>query len=112
MAALAGHEVRLQPPTIPPDIPTPPFDAGALEYAFPSTVAAKLAIADALGQPLAKLPADDRACIDPVLAETLMQRLVFARIREDFRRKSWGGEHAGCSDAALRAHAATQPGGL
>lgn len=112
MAALAGHEVRWQPPTIPPDIPTQPFDAGALEYAFPSTVAAKLAIADDLGQPLAKLPADDRAFIDQVLAETLMPRLVFARIREYCRRKPLGGEHAGCSDAALRAHAATQPGGL
>jgi hypothetical protein len=95
MAALAGREVRLQPPTIPPDIPTQPFDAGALEYSFPSTVAAKLAIADDLGQPLAKLPADDRAFIDQVLAETLMQRLVFARIREYFRRKPLGGEHAG-----------------
>ena len=95
MAALAGHEVRLQPPTIPPDIPTQPFDAGALEYSFPSTVAAKLAIADDLGQPLAKLPADDRAFIDQVLAETLMQRLVFARIRAYFRRKPLGGEHAG-----------------
>lgn len=95
MAALAGHEVQLQPPTIPPDIPTQPFDAGALEYSFPSTVAAKLAIADDLGQPLAKLLADDRAFIDQVLAETLMQRLVFARIREYFRRKPLGGEHAG-----------------
>jgi hypothetical protein len=58
-------------------------------------VAAKLAIADDLGQPLAKLLADDRAFIDQVLAETLMQRLVFARIREYFRRKPLGGEHAG-----------------
>jgi hypothetical protein len=95
MAALARHEVRVQPPTIPPDIPTQPFDAGALEYTFPSTVAAKLAIADDLGQPLAKLPADDRAFIDQVLAETLMPRLVFVRIREYFRRKPLGGEHAG-----------------
>jgi hypothetical protein len=95
IAALAGDEVRLQPPTIPPDIPTQPFDAGVLEYVFPSTVAAKLAIADDLGQPLAKLPADDRAFIDQVLAETLLQRLVFARVREHFRRQPLGGEHAG-----------------
>jgi hypothetical protein len=58
-------------------------------------VAAKLAIADDLGPPLAKLPADDRAFIDQVLAETLMQRLVFVRIREYFRRKPTGGAHAG-----------------
>jgi hypothetical protein len=95
IAALAGDEVRLQPPTIPTNIPTQPFDAGALEYYFPSTLAAKLAIANDLDQPLAKLPADDRAFIDQVLAETLMQRLVFARIREHFRRKPLGGEHAG-----------------
>ena len=68
---------------------------GGLEYSFPSTVAAKLAVADDLDQPLAKLPADDRAFIDQILAETLMQRLVFARIREHFRRNPLGGEHAG-----------------
>jgi len=85
----------LHPPTIPTAIPTQPFDAGALEYSFPSAVAAKFAMADDVDQPLAKLPAHDRAFIDQVLAETLMQRLVFARIREHVRRNPLGGEHAG-----------------
>ena len=53
-----GDDLRLQPPTIPPARPTQPFDADALEYHFPTTVAAKLAIAEELGLPLTKLTPD------------------------------------------------------
>ena len=55
------------------------------EITFPSVLAAKRAIADEIGQPLAKLPAEHMAYIDKVLAETLDQQTVFAQIRAYFR---------------------------
>ena len=61
LAALAGDDLRLPPPTPPPALPKQPFDADAREYHFPTTVAAKLAIAEELGLPLTKLSPDDRA---------------------------------------------------
>jgi hypothetical protein len=95
LAALAGDDLRLHPPTMPPALPTQPFDADALEYHFPTLVAAKLAIAEDLGLPLAKLTPDDRAFIDHVLAETRMRRLVLRRIRDHFRAQPSGEGHAG-----------------
>ena len=71
------------------------FDVDALEYHFPTTVAAKLAIAQELGLPLSKLSPDDRAFIDHVLEDTRMRRLVFRRLRDDFRAKPSGADHAG-----------------
>ena len=61
IAALAGDDVRLAPSAVAVHVPRQPFDAQALEYLFPNTIAAKLAIADDLAQPLAKLPPVDRA---------------------------------------------------
>jgi len=95
LAALAGDDLRLQPPTTPPARPTQPFDADALEYHFPTTVAAKLAIAEELGLPLSKLTPDDRAFIDQVLAETRMRRLVLQRVRAHVRAQPSGDGHAG-----------------
>jgi len=95
LAALTGDDLRLQPPTIPPPHPTQPFDADALEYHFPTTVAAKLAIAQELGRPLSQLAPDDRAFIDHVLEDTRMRRLVLGRGRDDFRTKPSGADHAG-----------------
>ena len=95
IAALAGDDLRLHPPTTPPARPTQPFDADALEYHFPTTVAAKLAIAEELGLPLTKLSPDDRAFIDHVLGETRMRRLVLRRIRDHFRATPSGEDHAG-----------------
>lgn len=95
LAALTGGDLRLQPPTIPPTPPTQPFEADALEYHFPTTVAAKLAIANELGLPLSKLSPDDRAFIVHVLEETRMRRLVLGRIRDYFRAKPSGADHAG-----------------
>jgi len=95
LAALTGDDLRLQPPTILPIPPTQPFDADILEYHFPTTVAAKLAIANELGVPLIKLAPDDRAFIDHVLGETRMRRLVLQRIRDYFRVKPSGADHAG-----------------
>src|SRR5713101_8011928 len=95
LAALAGDDLRLHPPTTPLARPTHPFDADALEYHFPTTVAAKLAIAEELGLPLSKLTPDDRAFIDQVLGDTRMRRLVLRRIRDHFRATPSGEDHAG-----------------
>jgi hypothetical protein len=95
LAALAGDDLRLRPPTTPPAHPTQLFDADALEYHFPSTVVAKLAIAEELGLPLTKLSPDDRVFIDHVLGETRMRRLVLRRIRDYFRATPSGEDHAG-----------------
>ena len=95
LAALAGDDLRLHPPTIPLSRPTQLFDADVLEYHFPTTVAAKLAIAEELGLPLMKLTPEDRAFIDHVLGETRMRRLVLRRIRDHFRAPPAGADHAG-----------------
>jgi len=66
---------------------------------FPSTLAAKLAIADYLGRPLAKLAAEDLDYIDTLLKETLERRSIITCVRGYFReraRRQHGedGEHA------------------
>jgi len=95
ISALAGSDVRLAPSTMaPPDIPKQPFDAQALEYHYPNAIAAKLDIAADLAQPLAKLCADDRAFIDRVLAGTLARSAVLTQVRNHFRNKKPGEEHA------------------
>ena len=58
--------------------PANAFDAQSFEYQFPSVIAAKLAIAEDLAQPLAKMAATDRTFIDQVLAETLTRSMVLA----------------------------------
>lgn len=57
-------------------------------------IAAKLAIADELAQPLAKIAPADRVFIDQVLGETLNRSVVLSRIRDYFRNKKSGGDHA------------------
>jgi hypothetical protein len=54
------------------------------EIAYPNAIRAKLAIADLLGQPLARLSEEERAWINGVLAETLSKAAVMARVREHF----------------------------
>jgi hypothetical protein len=95
IAALAGEDIRLTPLNLPKELPKQPFDADAHEYHFANTIAAKMAIANDLAQPLAKLAPADRAFIDQVLAETLTRNIVLARIRDYFRNKKSGGDHAG-----------------
>ncbi|WP_219915020.1 IS481 family transposase [Pseudomonas protegens] len=95
IAALAGDDVRLTPPAVPVELPRHPFDAEAYEYHFPSVIAGKLAIANELAQPLAKLSVEDQAFIHQVLSETLIRRVVLERIRSYFRHKRTGEEHAG-----------------
>ena len=76
------------------DLRRQPFNAEAFEYHYPTVIAAKLAIANDLATPLVKLPAEDRAFIDQVLAETLMRRVVLARVRAYFRHRK-GARDAG-----------------
>lgn len=94
IAALAGDNLQFSAPPVPTAIPRQPFDAEALEFTFPTAIAAKLAIAADLAMPLAKLPSEDRAFIEQVLAETLIRRVLLERIRGYFRHRK-GKEHAG-----------------
>ncbi len=75
-------------------LPTVPFtDPDPFrELTYPNVIAAKRAVADELGIPLAKLGEEERAFIDAVVRETLDRRVVLARIRERFRRPERGTE--------------------
>ena len=96
IAALSGEDVRLIPSKATVDLPKRPFDATGHEYHFPNTIAAKLAIADDLAQPLTRLTLDDRVFIDQVLKETLIRRIVLERVRDYFRHGNKKGDsHAG-----------------
>lgn len=63
-------------------VPVQPFQVPQDEIAFVSKIAAKLAIADLLHLPLAKLPAEDLTYINALVAETLERKVVLARVRE------------------------------
>jgi hypothetical protein len=97
IAALAGEpNVHLieSAPSI--ELPHQPFDAKVDEVCYPTVIAAKLAIADEIGKPLAKLSEDDRLFINAVLADTLVCSSVLTRIREYIRNNKIKGEkHAG-----------------
>lgn len=77
------------------ELPHQPFDARKFEYHFPTVIAAKLAIADDLAIPLARMPDEDRAFIDSILTETLNRNEVLVRIRDYFRNRQSGEDHAG-----------------
>jgi hypothetical protein len=62
-----------------------PFPEPMVEVAFPTPLAAKLAISVQLSRPLGSLPEADRQFIDALLAETLDRNVVAARISEHFR---------------------------
>jgi putative transposase len=94
ISALAGNDVRMaDAASAPIPVPTQPFELGAHDDDFSSTVAAKLAIPDDMAVPLAKLSVEDRGFIDEVLTQTLSRGIVFARIRDYFRHKRSGEEH-------------------
>ncbi len=94
ISALAGNDVRLTAPAPALPVPIQPFEIEIHEDQFAGAIAAKLAIADDIATPLAKLSVQDRAFIDSVLAQTLARRVVLARVREYFRHKKPGEEHA------------------
>lgn len=98
IAALTGrHDLRLIAADVAGEIASQPFETMATANScFPGVIAAKLAIADELATPLAKLAAQDRQFIDNLLDETLERTVVLSRIREHFRKTIRGGsEHAG-----------------
>ncbi|MDE1481593.1 hypothetical protein KKJ29_03865 [Xenorhabdus bovienii] len=57
ISALSDSDIQLLMPDIKkqPKLPHQPFDIAEFEYHFPTIIAAKLAIADDLATPLAKL---------------------------------------------------------
>ncbi|OPK04631.1 transposase [Pseudomonas veronii] len=94
IAALSGNDLCVsKPASMPVPIARQPFDAESHEYHYPTTIAAKLAIADDLARPLTKLLPEERGFIDQVLAETLNRRIVMGRVREYFRQQK-GAQHA------------------
>jgi hypothetical protein len=74
------------------DVPAIPFaDPDPFqEFTYPNALAAKHAIADYLGKPLAKLIPEQRAQIDAILATTLKKKEVIAQIRAYFHAASAG----------------------
>lgn len=86
-AALEGNPDLAGPPAPPrPEPARVPFaDPDPFEeIAYPSAIRAKLAIADLLGRPLARLSDEERAWINGLLAETLAKAAVMSRVRERF----------------------------
>jgi hypothetical protein len=75
--------VATSPPSVPFADPDP-FQ----ELRFASVLAAKLAIADYLGRPLAKLAEEDRAYINVLLKDTLDRRTVITCVRGYFRDRA------------------------
>jgi hypothetical protein len=67
-----------------------PFPEPAVDAAFATPLAARLAISVQLSRPLGSLPEPDRAFIDALLAETLDRETVAARVREHFRKAGRG----------------------
>jgi len=95
ISALAGDDIRLTPTDMTVELPKQPFESPIQEYQFPNTIAAKLAIADELARPLAKLSPSQRTAIDQILAETLTRSVVLSRVRSYFREQQAGEGHAG-----------------
>jgi hypothetical protein len=93
-AALAGNaDLQLVPERSPsPELPMKPFHDPDpyLEFAYPTTLAAKLAIADYLGQPLAKLQAEQREFITALVEETLTKQVILERVRQYFQLHTRG----------------------
>jgi hypothetical protein len=61
------------------------------EFTYPTTLMAKRAIADYLGQPLAKLSVEQRDFICTLVAETLTKKVIMERVRQYFHLCQAGG---------------------
>lgn len=68
-------------PSVQPFIDPDPFH----EIAFPNALAAKRAISEVLGQPLAKLTPEQMAQIDHILTQTLEKKAVLDQVRTYFQ---------------------------
>ena len=64
------------------------------EFTYPTTLMAKLAIADYLGQPLAKLSVEHREFITALVEETLTKKRLLERVREYFQLQTRGEANA------------------
>jgi hypothetical protein len=88
-AALTGNtDLQIVPDrSSSPELPMKPFQDPDpyLEFAYPTILAAKLAIADYLGQPLAKLQAAEREFISALVEETLTKKEILERVRQYFQ---------------------------
>ena len=71
-------------------VPRTPFPEPVDDIAFPTTLAARLAISVQISKPLGGLPEPDRAFIDALLAETLDRNTVAKRVREHFKTAGRG----------------------
>jgi hypothetical protein len=60
------------------------------EFTYPSTLMAKLAIANYLGQPLAKLSVEQREFISVLVEETLTKKVLLERVRQYFQIQTRG----------------------
>lgn len=58
------------------------------ELTFPNIIAAKRAIADFVGYPLAKLTSEQMADVDAICSQTLNQKEVMAAVRDYFKTSS------------------------
>lgn len=62
------------------------------EFTYPTTLMAKRAIADYLGQPLAKLSVEQREFICVLVEETLTKKVIMERVRQYFHSSQAGGK--------------------
>jgi hypothetical protein len=90
-AALDGDEELSPLLGIALAVRTRPFETTPAESLYPNAVAPKLAIADALGLPLGRLPEEQRAWIDALLHETLDRAVVL------YQLAAWRLRHQGRS---------------
>ena len=97
-AALAGNaDLQIVPESSPSqELPMKPFDDPDpyLEFVYPTRLAAKLAIADYLGQPLAKLQAEQREFITALVGENLTKKVILEQVREYFQLHPGGKTNA------------------
>ncbi len=105
-APRAPAPARPEPPRVPFRDPDP-FE----ELAYPNAIRAKLAIADLLARPLARLSDEERAWINGLLAETLAKAAVMARVRERFLAPPRTSA-AAAGHAAAAARAGTEEDGV
>jgi hypothetical protein len=97
-AALAGNtDLRLVEERDPsPALPLKHFQDPDpyQEFTYPTTLMAKLAIADYLGQPLAKLAVEHREFIAALIEETLTKKVILERVRTYFQLQIRGEANA------------------
>ncbi len=78
--------------SVTPTLPMTPFQDPDpyQEFTYPTTLMAKRAIADYLGQPLAKLSVEQREFICALVEETLTKQVIMQRVRQYFRFSAGG----------------------